>query len=107
MEFSIEVDKSDGQLLKDQMEETPPEGLEITFKHRIVKKGLGFPDTLVFTATVAATPMGTIALNVIAQWLYEKLKNGRAQKVTIERTVLEEIDKDKIRRVIYEKIRKG
>lgn len=73
-------------------------GVSIEFPYR--DWGFEFIEHIVVTLVVTFT--ATVAAEVFASWLYDKIK-GRAQMLRIERTLIE-ADEDGIKKILLEKL---
>lgn len=65
-----------------------------------VRKAIGFPEIACFTLTFG---LG-VTTGVIANWLYDKLKGEKIEKLLIEKTEVQ-VDQGKIKKIIEEKIK--
>jgi hypothetical protein len=76
------------------------EGVSIEFPYR--DKNFQFPIEIFVTLVVTFT--STVAAQVFASWLYDKIK-GRATKIVIEKTEvrIDEIDEKSIRKILLKK----
>jgi len=73
----------------------------IKYKSEIFRKAEGVPQEVIIILTL----LSEFAVSLAANWLYDKLK-GKATKLEIELTEVE-IDKDEIKRIIIEKVKKS
>lgn len=99
--MNIEIyfsDSKDGFLLKDDA----PKGVSVSPKLIPAGKGLGSTEPLNMIIYFA---LG-VSSQVIASWLYDKLKKCSSNKITIDRKEII-LDEGEITRIIEEKITKG
>jgi len=69
------------------------------------QKAVDFPKIVRIALVISESYVLPLTASLTVKWLYDKLK-GRANKVIIERTVVE-IDEGQIKKVIIEKLRKN
>ena len=77
------------------------QGVSLSYKGTSIRKALGFPEIIMLSASI---PTGVVA-GILANWLWEKLKDRKVTKIEIDRTTVE-LDKGEIKRVIEERITK-
>jgi len=80
------------------------DGSTVTWSGAPLNKIAGEPYVFNLVAALAASGAATVAVNVLSNWLYDKLKGGRATKLRINRTEVE-IEPNKIR-IVIEQIEK-
>lgn len=78
-----------------------PGGATIVFEGAISYKAMGIPETLQFIVDLSIG----IEVNLLAAWLYDKVKNAQVEQILICRRVIVHITQDEIRHVIEEEIR--
>ena len=81
------------------------EGVSIRFDGEGFTKVVGAPIDASFIISCAPGIAAGIASGVISNWLYDKLKGKRIQKVTIESTEVNFNDQGQIEKIVKEKIR--
>jgi hypothetical protein len=64
-----------------------------------IKKAVGFPEIVYLVLTFGAS----VSASLIANWLYEKIRGKKIEKLIIERTEIE-VKQDAITKVLKEKI---
>jgi hypothetical protein len=108
----IEIDTHDRQMVGDLMEtanegllevgyqRSVPGGGVITYQGTVVRKSFGVPETISLLLTVG----GSVTINLISSWLYDKLK-GRTTTLRIDRKEIN-LEKGEITRIIEEKMEK-
>jgi len=74
--------------------------ITIRYDGSYIRKAIGFPEIAKF---VLAFGSGATA-GVVGNWLYDKLKGKKIEKLVIERTEVE-VDQGEIKRVIDEKLK--
>ena len=114
MKLNIEIETNDRMLTSDlfesrefsagQTEKVITEGISIRWEGGLKRKAVGFPEIVRITLFIAEKVVLPVAISLTASWLYDKLK-GRANKITIEYTVVE-IDEGEIKKVLTKKIEK-
>ena len=114
MEVSIEIETFDKKLESDlfearrfstgETERTISEGISIRWDGTEFKKAVGFPDIIHISLILARDVVLPIALGVLSNWLYDKIK-GKATKIKVNGVEVQ-IDKDEIKRILNEKIEK-
>lgn len=74
--------------------------IKLRYDGSYIRKAVGFPEIAKFVLTFGSG----MAAGVAANWLYDKLKGRKIEKLIIERTEVE-IDQGEIKRVIEENLR--
>jgi len=85
------ISKGDEAIISDQA--------KIRYEGSYGRKAIGFPEIVYFTLTF----LSGVSASVIANWLYEKLKGKKIDKIIIDKTEVI-LDKEEITKVIKEKI---
>ena len=91
----------DGNTLKSGTIVEIPGGTSIEYEGVRVRKGLGGPEILQFIVDTSIN----IEWALLANWLYEKVKNKNVVGLTINRRIVTEISASGIRQAIEEEIR--
>lgn len=76
-----------------------PGNAKIFYKEILGCKSVGIPETINFVLTFGSG----VAAGVVANWIYDKLKN-KTEKITINRKEII-LDKEQIKKVIEEEIK--
>ncbi len=76
------------------------EQVRLKYNGSSIRKAVGFQEIANFVLTFGSG----VASGVVANWLYDKLKEKKVEKLVIERTEVE-IEQGEIKRVIEEKLR--
>jgi hypothetical protein len=114
MELEIEIETFDKKLDFDLfeakerfergMETKIAEGVLARYERTDVCLAVGFADVIHFAITIGRnTAIGVVSGINISDWLYDKLKERKVEKLRIERTEVE-IDRSQIERIITEKM---
>jgi bifunctional DNA-binding transcriptional regulator/antitoxin component of YhaV-PrlF toxin-antitoxin module len=84
------------------------DGLMLRYDYAKIRKALGIPEEIRLTLIVAKDIAEGVLAGLITSWLLKKLGNQEAQvaKLEIDRTTVE-LEEDKIKKIIHEKIRKS
>ncbi len=77
-------------------------GARLQYQGTLVRKALGIPEVLQFLVDAAVN----VDLGLLAAWLYDKVKGGRAERIVINRRVITEITPEHILQVLEEEIRR-
>jgi len=108
MEIDIEIYTKDNSLIFDLLRKksakrgdiiTISEDVKFVYKGTLTHFAVDVPSIIHATIEIG----GSIAIGIVSAWLYDRLK-GRAEKIKIDRTVIE-VEEGEIRRIIEEKIR--
>jgi len=112
LRVSIEIETFDKELEMDlfdakrfvagETEKTISEGISIRWEGTEFKKVVGFPDIIHITLILARDVALPIALGIVSNWLYDKIK-GRAIKIKVKGFQVQ-IDRDQIEKILTEKI---
>ena len=89
------------------METKIAEDVLARYERTDVRLAVGFADVIHFAITIGRkigrnTAIGVVS-GIISDWLYDKLKERKVEKLRIERTEVE-IDRSQIERIITEKM---
>jgi hypothetical protein len=76
------------------------EGTSVYVPQLTITKGLGFTEPVDITITVASS----VSIGLLTNWLYDKFKNSRSRKISINRKEIH-IDKGEITKTIKESIK--
>jgi len=114
MEASIEIETFDTlEITKDFFREEKlrtgseieiAKGTFLRFEGLIGRETIGVPDILQLTLIIATHVALPIALNVAANWIYDKVKERRAEKIRVGDNEVQ-VTLDKIRDVLTEEIK--
>ena len=113
MEAIIEIETLDNTLAMDLFAEKKlrvareaeiAKGTFLRFEGRILREAVSVPDILRFTLILASSVALPLALDVVANWIYDRVKNGRALKIKIN-DVEVEINKDAIKEILTKEIK--
>ena len=77
------------------------QGVSLTYEGTCMREALGFPEIVMLSASI----LTGIAAGVLANWLWEKLRDRNITQIEIDRTTVE-FEEGTIKRVIYEKVTK-
>lgn len=109
--MNVEIDTHDRQLVSELFESPSlsvgqqrsiPGGATVTYQGEVIRKAVGIPETIMLT--VALGTGTSVVGSLIANWLYDKLKGGRAVSLRIDRREVQ-IEDGEIKRVVEETIR--
>lgn len=84
---------------RDEFVEIPNTNTKLIYKGTTIRLAAGLPEIINFTLTFSSG----VAAGVVANWIYDKLKN-RAEKIVINRREIQ-MDKEEIKRFIEEEIK--
>jgi len=111
MELNIEIETYDKMLSSDLFETTKfsagqtkriiAEGISIRYEGGMIRKAVDFPEIINIALTIGEHVVLPIAVGILSRYLYDKLKDRKASKVTINHTQVE-INADKIETLILE-----
>jgi hypothetical protein len=110
MELEIAIEIRDPELIRDLFESTefsePPkktitEGVYIQLRSYTAREALDFPTIVNVTAYIAEHVALPMAVAVLSRYLYDKLKDRRNSKTTINQIPVE-INAEKIEKLIVE-----
>ena len=76
-----------------------PGNAKLIYNGTFICKSFGIPETINFTLNFGSG----VAAGLIANWIYDKLKN-KTEKISINRTEIK-LDKEHIKRIIEESIK--
>jgi hypothetical protein len=76
-----------------------PGNAKLSYNGSLIRKSFGMPEIVNFTLTFGSG----VAAGLVANWLYDKLKN-KAEKITINRREIQ-LDKEEIKKIIEESIK--
>jgi hypothetical protein len=108
MELEISIEKRDRNLEKDLFETPQPrigekkiiaEGVSIRIKNYFGRDVVDLPTILNVVADIGEKVALPIAVGILSRYLYDKLKDRKQSKVTINNTSVE-INTDKIEKLI-------
>ena len=116
LEIPITIYTHNHKLISDLLEETSvklgmekkvADGLALRYDNAKIRKAFGFPEMIQITLLVAATLSEEVAADLITAWLLKKLdkKEAEVKSPQIDRLTVE-LDKDKIKKIVLEKIKK-
>jgi len=113
MELEIEIETFDKKLDFDLfeakerfergMETKIAEGVLARYERTEGRLAVGFADVIHFAITIGRNTAIGVVSGIISDWLYDKLKERKVEKLRIERTEVE-IDRSQIERIITEKM---
>ena len=113
MELEIEIETFDKKLDFDLfeakerfergMETKIAEGVLARYKRTEGHLAVGFADVIHFAIPIGRNTSIVVISGIIYDWLYDKLKERKVEKLRIERTEVE-IDRSQIERIITEKM---
>ncbi len=75
------------------------EGVALVYQGTTIRKALWWPEVILFSASVPTK----LAAGILADWLYERLKGRKVQKIIIDGTAVE-LSEDEIQKIIQEKV---
>jgi len=110
MKIEIEIHTTDRALVFDLLDKSSslsigdkfeiPEGNAVlTYKESYIRKGLGIPEIAKFSIEFGSG----IAIGIISNWLYNKLKGKDIKRLIIEKREIT-VEKNEIRKILEEKI---
>jgi len=76
-----------------------PGNAKLSYNGSLIRKSVGLPEIVNFTLTFGSG----VAAGVVANWIYDKLKN-KTEKISIDRKEIQ-LDKEEIKRIIEEHIK--
>jgi hypothetical protein len=77
-----------------------PSGVSASIESVSMHKGVGFPEVV----SILMQFGGTVAAGVVVNWLWDKLKRGKAERLSIDRREIT-LDQGEITRIVDETIR--
>lgn len=107
--MNIEIHTYDGRLVYELLGKSSAtvddeiqisDQIKLRYDGSYIRKAIGFPEIARFVLTFASGA----ATGVAGNWLYDKLKGRKIEKLVIEKTEVE-IDRGEIKKVISEKLR--
>jgi hypothetical protein len=82
---------------------TLPGGAALSLLDLQIRKGADFPEIIKMVISFAANAADEIAVSLVASWLYDKLRGGKAKTLRINRREVH-IEKGQITKIIVEEI---
>ena len=76
-----------------------PGNAKLSYNGSVIRKSFGVPEIVNFSVTFGSG----VAAGLVANWLYDKLKD-KTKKITINRREIQ-LDKDEIKKIIEESIK--
>jgi len=106
MKLSLEIETHDrslgfdlaavGNTLKSGTVVAVPGGAKLEYEGTLVREAFGVPEVLKFIIDASVN----VELALLANWLYDKVKDKKVERITVNRRVITEITEDGIHQVL-------
>lgn len=105
MELEISIESRDKNIESELTETKIAEGVSIHIKSHILREIVEIPEIVTFVVYIGEKVALSVAATLLARFLYDKLKERKDNKLTIENTLVE-IDAQEIKKVIIELLKR-
>jgi len=116
MQVKIEIETEDKTLVSDLFgshavlrgvsTKKVTDGVSIRFNGIVLREAIAIPDLIKITLLITEKVALPVAVGLFSSWLYDRLKNRRVRRISIERTEVK-LDKGEIERILLEKIKEN